>query len=185
MASTLSAKVLLDIEMRELLQSGVRNGAIPTKVLRNLDLTTGTSDGNIDLAYYTRASGIGESVTTVYDLAGSLADLSGTTITFVEVVLVVVVNLSGTAANYLEVGPDATNGFGVVASNVGFWADASDRNVLSASFGATATGGGAWLVLHDEGGVAVAAGSTDELAVITQGGTSSNTWDILILGRSA
>lgn len=44
--------------------------------------------------------------------------------------------------------------------------------------------GGSWLVLHCKGGVPVAAGSTDELAVITQSGTSSNTWDIMILGRN-
>ena len=63
-----------------------------------------------------------------------------------------------------------------MASNKGFWADASDRNVLSAD-------GDSWLVLYSKSGVPAAAGTTDELAVITQGGTSLNTWEILILGR--
>jgi len=162
----------------------LERGAIHYPLAMNLTLANGTSAGQIDLAYGKRESGIGASVTTVYDLAGSLADKSGTTITFVEVVLIALLNRSATAANYLLMGPDATNGFGVVASNVGFWADASDRNAFAADYNSS-DGDGSWGVLNCRTGVAVGAGSTDELAVITQGGTSANTWDIIIGGRSA
>ena len=77
----------------------------------------------------------------------------------------------------LEIGPHATNGFGVLATNKGFWKDATDRNVLPAD------SGNSWLILHCRSGIPAAAGSTDILAIITQSGTSANTWELLILGR--
>jgi hypothetical protein len=84
----------------------------------------------------------------------------------------------------LHIGPDSSNGFGVEASNKGFWADATDRNVVAADYNSQ-DGDGSWVILMSRGGVPVSAGSTDELAVITQGSTSANTWDLLILGRSS
>jgi len=184
MASTFTGGLTFKIEGTEVVSSGPLKGSNRHALETFLNLPNGTSDGQIDLVYSKIETGIGASVTTVYDLAGSLTDLSGTTITFVDVVTIAVRNESATAANYLLVGPDATNGFGVVSSNRGFWADASDRNVLNAEKD-TQSGDSGWLILHARDGVAVAAGSTDELAVITQGGTSSNTWSIVILGRSA
>ena len=184
MASTMKARVQYLIEGTEVVSDGPLKGVNKRELRLFLDLANGTSDGECDLMYSDQKTGIGASVTTVYDLAGSLSDLSGTTITFVEVVLIAVRNRSSTAANYLEVGPDSTNGFGVVASNKGFWSDASDRNVVPADFNSD-DGDGSWVILHSRGGVPVSAGSTDELAVITQGGTSSNTWDIVVIGRSA
>lgn len=174
--STVSGSINLSILAREVLSSGISKGAISREFQAILDLPNGTNDQQINKCYAKRESGIGASVTTVYDLIGSLTDEDGTTINFDEVVLIAIRNLSSTAANYLTVGPDATAGFGAVASNKGFWADASDRNVLNAD-------GDSWLVLYSKSGVPAAAGSTDELAVITQGSTSLNTWDILILGR--
>ena len=178
MSTTVSARVNLDLSFQEVISSGMKIGPVTTRMLESYDLTTGTSDGQINLAYGTTATGIAASTTTVYDLVGSLTDTEGNAISFAEIVLVAVKNLSTTAANYLTVGPDASNGFGVVASNKGFWADASDRNVVPAD-------GYSWVVLHSRGGVPCAAGSTDELAVITQSGTSANTWALMVLGRSA
>lgn len=178
MATTISAKFLLDLSMQEIIETGGKVGPVTSRLLANYDLNNGTSDGQVDRGYYKRETGIGASTTTAYDVVGALNNTEGQSISMAEVVLVAVRNLSTTATNYLTVGPKATNGFGVVASNKGFWADASDRNVLAAD-------GDSWLVLYCKGGVAAAAGSTDELAVITQGGTSANTWDIMILGRSA
>lgn len=176
MSTAYNAKVILDLIFNEVVTSGNKAGTLVTRLLEQLDLQPGTSDGQINVAYAKTETGIGASVTTVYDLIGSLTNSEGTVINFDEVVLVAVKNKSATAANYLLVGPDVSNGFGVVASNKGFWADATDRNVVAAD-------SYSWMVLHCYGGVAAAAGSTDELAVITQGGTSLNTWDILILGR--
>lgn len=180
MASTFSAQLLVDLAYTEVLSTGLKSGPIAVRWPSfPVDMPTGTADGQINVAYYKRETGIGSGVTTVYDLVGSLTDTGGTVINFDEVVVVAVRNLSSTAANYLTVGPHATNGFGVVAANKGFWV------------AALGSGGGSivpadaysWTILYCYGGVPAAAGSTDILAVLTQSGTSSNTWEILILGR--
>ena len=72
-------------------------------------------------------------------------------------------------------------GVGVHVTPVG------DRNVVQAdqATGVPESAGGSWLMLYAYSGVPASAGTTDELAVITQGGTSANTWEILVLARSA
>lgn len=177
MASTVSGKIDFNVLIDEVLGAiGDGGGVYRHKFQEAIDLANGTSNGQMNRVYTKVETGIAASTTTVYDLVGSLTDKDGTTINFDKVDLIIVANLSTTAANYLLVGPDATAGFGVVASNVGFWADASDRNVVPAD-------GESWLILHSKTGVPAAAGSTDELAVITQGGTSANTYFIMIAGR--
>jgi len=178
MAATYAAKVLLDLAFTEVISSGMKAGPVTSRLLEQLDLVNGTNDGQIDRAYAKTETGIGSAVTTTYDLTGSLTGLDGTPINFAEVVLVAVRNKSATAANWLSVGPNASTGFGVVTSNKGFWADVSDRNVVPAD-------GDSWMVLYSKAGVPVSGGSTDLLAIITQSGTSANTWDLFILGRSA
>jgi len=184
MASTMKATVQFSIRGVEVVSDGPLKGVNQRELTLFLDMANGTTDGKCDLVYSDQQTGIGASVTTVYDLDTSLADLSGGALDFAEVVLIAIRNRSATAANYLLIGPDATAGFGVVASNKGFWADASDRNVVPADFN-TQDGDGSWVILYSRGGVPVAAASTDELAIITQGGTSANAWDLLIIGRSA
>ena len=177
MSSTVSGSLSLNILAREILASGIKKGVIDHSFSSLLDLPNGANDNQINRAYSKVETGIAASVTTVYDLVGSLTDGEGVTMSITEVVLIAIRNLSSTAANWLSIGPDATAGFGAMASNKGFWADASDRNTLAAD-------GDSWLVLYSKGGVPAAAASTDELAVITQGGTSLNTWQILVLGRT-
>jgi hypothetical protein len=183
--STYNASVAIELVLNEIVQSGIKNGLIPSRFLQSMQLATGTSDGQINVGYYKIETGIGASATTVYDLVGSLTDATGTTLNFDEVVLIAMRNLSGTAANYLTLGPDATAGFGVVASNKGFWVAAlgsGGGSVLPADYDSV-TGRGSWLILHSLVGIPAATGSTDELSVVTQGGTSANTWEILIFGR--
>lgn len=185
MAQKHKAHVRIDIGAFEWFDSVLQKGVVrnsPEAV--NITLPNGTSNGQIDLSWGETKTGVAASTTTVYDLVGTLTDKAAATVSFAEVVTIAIRNRSNTAANYLTVGPDATNGFGVVASNRGFWADATDRNVVMADYNSS-DGDSGWLILHCRSGVPAAAGSTDELAVITQGGTSSNTWDIVILGRSA
>lgn len=177
MSTTFSATVTLDIIFSEVISGQLRAGnALTARLNEALDLTTGTLDGQINVAWAKTETGIGASVTTVYDLIGSLKSTDGTTLNFDEVNLLAVRNKSATAANFILVGPDVSAGFGVLGANVGFWNDATDRSVVGAD-------GGSWTVMYSKVGVPAAAGTTDELAVITAGGTSANTWDILILGR--
>lgn len=176
MSTTYSGAINLDVLFQEIISGGLKAGALPTRLSEVVDLPAGTSDGQINVAWAKRESGIAASTTTVYDLIGVLTNTEGTTINFDEVVCIAVKNRSSTATNHLEVGPDATNGFGVLASNVGFWKDASDRSIVAAD-------GGSWMVLYCKGGVPAAAGSTDELAIATPSGSASNTWDVILLGR--
>src|SRR5262245_32680731 len=140
MSTVATATLNLDILFQETITKGRTAGPLTTRFQELYDLTNGVSDGQIDLGYAKTETGIGSAVTTVYDLVGGLTNNEGTTISFAEIVLVAVKNRSTTAANYLLVGPDATNGFGVVASNKGFWNDATDRNVVAAD-------GYSWVVM--------------------------------------
>jgi hypothetical protein len=183
MASTLKGSIHFRITGNEVISNGPLRGSNKHEMELMLDLPTGTADGNINLVYSTIYTGIGSGVTTLLDLSGSVSDISGATIAFAEVVTIAVRNLSDTDTNYIAMGPDATNGFGVVASNRGFWADASDRVIINGDFDAQSNDGG-WVILHARGGVAVSAGSTDELAFVTAGSASGATWAVVILGRS-
>ena len=186
MANTFTASFDVNVTLNEIVGSGgLRSGSIPTRFLQQLQMATGTAGGQVNVGYYKRESGIGASVTTSYDLVGGLTDASGNAINIDEVVLIAIRNLSATAANYLIVGPHPTNGFGIVSSNKGFWqaaGNAGGGNIVSADYD-SATDTGSWVVLHSRVGVPAAAGSTDILGVITQSATSSNTWDIVIIGR--
>jgi hypothetical protein len=183
MSSTFQAALDLRLIATELYSAGNKRGPLPAELLSNIRMATGTSDGQINKAWYKVYTGIGSSTTTSIDLVGSLTDTSGDTVNFDEVVLIFIRNLSSTAANYLMVGPHATNGFGALASNRGFWADASDRSVIPADSTAASTGGGAFLLLYNVAGVSAAAGTSDILAIVTGGAASGATWEILILGR--
>lgn len=177
MATTFTARIALDVLFNEIRSNnGIKQGADQARLNELVDMATGTSDNQCNVCYSVQTSAIG-ATTTVYDLIGSLTNTEGTTINFDEVVLVAIKNLGTTATQYLTIGPDATNGFGVVASNVGFWAAA----LGSGGGSVVAADGGSWTVMHCKGGVPAAAGSTDELSVLTTG--TGNTWRLMIIGR--
>jgi hypothetical protein len=181
MSSTFSASVKLDLVMNELITDGIRNGVLAPRFTESLSLATGTSDGQINLGYYVSATGIAASSTTAYDLAGSLTDESGATMTFAETCLIAMRNTRTTALATLTIGPDATNGHGVLAAGRGYWAAA-----LGSGGGSVVHPGGGWTVLYAPDGVLVGAGSTDELSVIASAVVGdTNSWDLIVLGRSA
>lgn len=179
---TASARIAVDIRAQELLSAGIRAGVIPSNFHVLLDLTTGTADGQADLVYATTASSVAASTVTSYDLAGSLFDSFGAALTFAEVCLIAVRNKRTTALAYLDVGPHATNGFGRLAGSRGFWpadaaGDADQGSIVAPD---------SWLVLYAKDGVPVTAGTGDVLRVTTSGvAGSTNTWDLLVIGRSA
>lgn len=177
MSTSINARVSLDVLFNEIITGGLKAGTLPTQWTEALDLANGTSDGQINKAWAKRESSIG-ATTTTYDLVGgSLADTEGNAVTFDEVVLLAVKNRGTTATQYLTVGPDATNGFGVLASNVGWWAAA----IGSGGGTIVPADGYSWTIWHCRGGIPAAAGSTDELSVVTTG--TGNGWDVIILGR--
>lgn len=180
--STPSAKVVLDIQAVNILSAGVSAGVIPSKMLVNLDLKNGTTDGSIDLVYTDTISSVAASTITSYDLAGSLKDSFGASVTFAEVCLIAVRNNRTTALAYLDVGPHGTNGFGRLASGRGFW----PADVGGDADQGTIVGPNSWIVLYSDAGVPVTAGTGDILRITTSGVTgSTNGWDLIVLGRSA
>jgi hypothetical protein len=183
MSSTFTANLDLSLIMDELITDGNTKGAPKTTLLNLVRFANGTANGQINKGWHKLYTGIAASTTTSIDLIGTLTDRSGNVINFDEVVLIYIRNLSDTAANYLEVGPHATNGFGVLAANRGIWKDASDRNIIPADSTSGATGGGAFFLWHNVAGVPAAAGSTDILAITTGGSASAATFEVLILGR--
>lgn len=174
--STATGKVILSVQAIEVLNEGVKAGVIPSKVLENLDLRAGTSDGQIDLAFVATETGKAVSSTTTYDLRGGVNDSFGDSITFKEVCLILVRNKRTTNLAYLQVGPNSSDGFGTQVLNKGFFADASDRAVV---------GPEGWYVSYQPAGVSVDATHFNlDVSTSTIVG-DINTWDILILGRSA
>lgn len=178
MATTHSGYIRVQVQGKQVIADGTLKGFNSLEILEDLRLPSGTSDGQIDLCYIETTSSIAASTTTVRDLAGSLTDVEGNTLTFAEVAAIAIRNRRTTALATLLIGPDATNGFGALASGRGFWNDASDRNVIHPDSG--------WMVIYAPDGVPVSAGSTDELAIITSAVSGDdNAWDLVVLGRSA
>ena len=179
---TASARINIDLLAMDILSSGIVAGGIPAKFIEQFDLNTGTSDSQIDLAYAVTETAIAASTITSYDLAGALSGLVSTPQVFAEVVLIAVRNKRTTALAYLDVGPHATNGFGNLASSRGFWpadiaADADQGSIVAPD---------SWMVLYAKDGVPVTAGTADILRVTTSAvAGSTNSWDLLVLGRSA
>ena len=180
--STPSARINIDIQAVDILSAGINAGVIPAKFAVNTDLSTGTADGSIDLMYAKTETGIAASTITSYDLNGVLTNAFGASVNFAEVCLIAIKNHRTTALAYLDIGPHATNGFGRLSSSRGFWpadaaADADQGSIVAPD---------SWLVLYNKDGVPVAAGTSDILRVTTSAVVgSTNTWSILVLGRSA
>jgi hypothetical protein len=182
MPGTASARINIDIQAQDIISAGIVAGVIPAKFLQQLDLNTGVSDGQCDLVYAKTESGVAASTITSYDLSGTLVGLNQAVAVFAEVVLIAIRNKRTTVLAYLDVGPHATNGFGRLSSSRGFWpadiaADADQGSIVAPD---------SWLVLYNKDGVPVVGGTGDILRVTTSGVVgSTNTWDILVIGRSA
>jgi hypothetical protein len=176
------ANVVLDIIFSELYAGNLRGGRIPAKLSEQLNLVFGTTDGQIDKGYVVSESGKAASSTTQYDLAaGSIRDIDGNVVTFVEVCLIAVRNTRTTAGAVIDIGPHTANGFGVLAGGKGFWNAAH-----GAGGGQIVAENSGWTVMYSPIGVPVTAGTADILSVICSAVVGdTNSWDLVILGRSA
>ena len=134
-----------------------------------LSLTSGTADGSADLVFTARRS-LGASSTETLDLAGGLTDVYGATLTFVDVVGMVVRNRETTSTRVLRVGPNAANGF------LGPFVDATDRIAIGPS--------GIFSTWRDSGWT-VTAGTGDLLFFQNTDGAGAISYDVLLVGRSA
>ncbi len=129
-------------------------------------LSNGTAAGQASQAWHDRRT-LSASASENIDLAGSLVNAFGVTITFTKVKFIFVqASSSNNVANNVNVSRGSSNGF------VWFLA-ASDGFFLAP---------GAWCSFFDPTGVTVTAGTGDILTIANSAGTNSVTYDIVIVG---
>ena len=142
----------------------------PFAISNTIALSSGTGANQADLLFHDTRT-IAASGTDDLDLAGSLTDSLGATLTFVKVKTIYVSAASGNT-NSVVVGGAASNQF------VAWVGDATDKvNILP--------GGAFMLCAPSAAGYAVAAGSTDVLRIANSSSGTSVTYNIAIEGTSA
>lgn len=134
-----------------------------------LVMTSGTSTDQADRIFHDQRT-LSASATEDLDLAGSLTGPLGTTITFARIKVVLVSAASGNT-NSVQVTRPASNGVPLF---------------LAAGDGLAVRPGGlfAWAAT-DSTGVAVTAGTGDLLTFTNSAGSTSVTYDVVIIGASA
>jgi hypothetical protein len=175
--SVSTARILTDIQVREVINDGIRQGGVPESIREDIQLADVQGS---PLKVYGVTFTIAPSTTTVLDLFGSnlaggvaLPDKEGNPIDYATVNALVVRNKRPTTdvGAWVTVGPDATAGFGAP----GFWpSGATTGNQVDPASFAT---------LYSAPGVAVADGSADEIALVTSGIAGDHIVDFIVIGR--
>lgn len=137
---------------------------------RSFPLANGTGANQADKLFADRRT-LAASGSESLDLAGSLADNLGATVTFARV-RALMIEASSSNTNNVVVGGAASNAF------VNWVSDATDKVVIR-------PGGLLLLVAPGATGYAVTAATGDLLQVANSGGTTGVTYDITIIGASA
>lgn len=133
-----------------------------------LELTTGTTAGKSDLVFADTRT-ITASSSENLDLAGTLTDAFGATLTFVKVVGLYI-KAAAANTNNVVVGGAASNGF---------------VSPFGASTDTIKIGPGGFMLLVNDAGYAVTAATADLLKIANGGSGTSVTYDVVIIGRSA
>lgn len=129
-------------------------------------LANGTGSSQATQVYQDNGS-LGASASTNIDLAGSLVNIFGVTITFTKIKLLALrASSANNVANNLQLTRPAANGF------IWFLA-ASDGFYLAP---------GAWVLWFDPVGIAVTAGTGDILTLTNGAGTNTITYDLILVG---
>lgn len=139
------------------------------KVYQQL-LATGTGVSQADRVYYAQPT-VAASGTTTIDLAGTVTDVFGATVTFARVKALIVAAASGNTNNVV-VGGAASNGFIT-------WVGGATHTVN------VRPGGFLAVTAPDATAYAVTASTGDQLLFTNSGAGTSITFDVIILGASA
>lgn len=130
----------------------------------------GTSTNQADVAFFKKYA-LSASGTQVLDLAGSLTDDFGRTVTFAKIRAICFENTSTTSGDTVTVGPDATNGITTIITGTTPKVDIDP--------------GGVVLLTSPVDGWSVTGGSADEIILTETGGANTVTVRVLIVGTSA
>lgn len=156
--------------------AGLAEGRVPLKKVYQAVLNNGTGAGNADLVYHAQRT-LAASATEDIDLAGVLADLlPGPVLTFVKIKGLIVAALGTSSTpntNNVIVGAAATNTWATLLNATG---------TVTLRPGAVFT---AFAGQTDATAYAVTAGTGDLLKVANSAGSSSVTYDIIVIGASA
>lgn len=167
MALTLSVKAGIRGNHTSVLDLGTAD--LPVDVLASVALASGTGANQAD-RIFTDTRTLTASASESLDLAGSLTDAFGATITMARVKAILIKAASGNT-NDVQVSRPAANGVPIFLA-------ASDAIVIRP--------GGAFLwVAPDATAIAVTAGTGDLLTLTNSAGSTSVTYDVVIVGASA
>lgn len=171
MSTTLNSIITAQISAtyKNLLDLGTPTDSFLKKV--SIELANGTSANSADLMFHDQRT-LGASATEDLDLAGSLTNpLTGAAMTFVEL-RAFMVFASASNTNNVQVTRPASNG-------VPSW-------FLAAGDGVALPPGGVFLwACPADGKVTVTASTGDLITVTNSAGSTSVTYDVVILGTSA
>lgn len=147
----------------------LEDGKVPLAYRQRIELTSGTGADQGDLIFHDRRT-LSASATEDLDLAGSLADAFGATLTYARIKAVLVFAASANTNN-VNVTRPASNGVPLF---------------LAAGDGVAVRPGGVFFwVAPDATAVAVTGGTGDLLTFTNSAGSTSVTYDVIIIGASA
>lgn len=166
---SLTATLIAQIKASHIRSLDLAEGLVPLDKRTRVELTSGTGSGQADLIFHDQRT-LAASATEDLDLAGSLADAYGTTLTFARI-KAVLISAASANTNNVNVTRPASNGVPLF---------------LAAGDGIAVRPGGAFLwVAPDATGVAVTAGTGDLLTLTNSAGSTGVTYDVVIIGASA
>lgn len=143
--------------------------SLPLNLSGLVRLSPGTGSAQADLLFADERT-LTASSTENLDLAGSLTDPLGATLTFAKIKAIVVIAAAGNTNNVV-VGGAASNGF------VGAFGDATDTIAVKP--------GGVLVLAHPGAGWTVTASTGDILKVANSSSGSSVTYKVILVGTSA
>ncbi len=143
-------------------------GRAPVELLKSISLGDGTGANQADRLFTDRRT-LAASASENLDLAGTLADAFGATLTFAKLKAIVIV-ADAANTNNVNVSREATNGVPLF---------------LAAGDGIPVLPGGMFVWVAPGAGVDVTAGTGDLIAVANSGAGTSVTYDVYLLGTSA
>jgi hypothetical protein len=160
------ANIALKLDVLQLSALDLASATFPLNLDLSALLSNGTGTGQASQVFSDTRSLAG-SATEDLDLAGSLTNAFGATVTFTKIKAIIVrAAAANNAANAVQVARTATNG-------VPLFLAASDGVALGAS--------GIFL-FYDPVGVTVTAGTGDKLTFTNSAGTNTVSYDLIIIG---
>ncbi|MFE0036833.1 hypothetical protein [Streptomyces sp. NPDC059015] len=146
-------------------------GRAPQSLSRSMSLASGTGAGKADRIFGDRRT-LAASATEDLDLAGVLLDSFGAQITFARIKGILIAAAAGNTNNVV-IGNATTNAWSTLLGATG------TVTLRPGAFLAVGTG------VADATGYAVTAGTGDLLKVANSAGSTSVTYDVVIIGASA